>query len=171
VRKLAELKKETSERASKNAARYDKFSDRIKALIKQFSAGLIDATKVLDETEVIARDVLAEDDAHVGSGLNERAYGIAAILERFQVVAAEGDSPAYAGNAQPLSPLRQAAADIDGLYASDVSAPTYWQDKTELKKELRGQVRRIIQALGLDGWQKQVPLEVEHYAVLYYSKP
>jgi hypothetical protein len=67
--------------------------------------------------------------------------------------------------------LQQAAADIDALYTSDLSAPTYWQDKTELKKELRGQVRRIIQNLSLDGWQKQIPLEVEHYAVLHYGKP
>ena len=174
VRKLAELKKETSERASKNAARYEKFSDRIKALIKQFSAGLIDANKVLDETEVIAKEVLAEDEAHVGSGLNETAYGIAAILEKFKAVVggvSEGEGPAYGGKPKPLSPLQQAAADIDALYTSDESAPTYWQDKTELKKELRGQVRRIIQALGLDGWQKQIPLEVEHYAVLHYSKP
>jgi hypothetical protein len=37
--------------------------------------------------------------------------------------------------------------------------------------ELRGQVRRMIQHLGLDGWQKQIPLEVEHYAVLHYSRP
>jgi hypothetical protein len=65
----------------------------------------------------------------------------------------------------------QGRLDIDALYTSDESAPTYWQDKTELKKELRGQARRIIQALGLDGWQKHIPLEVEHYAVLHYSKP
>lgn len=175
VRKLAELKKETSERASKNGARYDKFSDRIKALIKQFSAGLIDAKKVLDETETLAKEVLAEDGAHAGSGLNERAYSIAAILEKFKVVApgvaSVGDAPAGGGTGKPLSPLQLAAADIDTLYTSDESAPTYWQDKTELKKVLRGQVRRIIQSLGLDGWQKQIPLEVEHYAVLHYSKP
>jgi type I restriction enzyme R subunit len=174
VRKLAELKKETSERASKNAARYDKFSDRIKALIKQFSAGLIDADKVLAETEIIAKEVLAEDEAHLGSGLNERAYGIAAILETFKGGAdgvSEGPAPAYGGQGAGLSPLQQAAADIDALYTSDLSAPTYWQDKTELKKELRGQVRRIIQNLSLDGWQKQIPLEVEHYAVLHYGKP
>ena len=174
VRKLAELKKETAERATKNAARYEKFSDRIKALIKQFSAGLIDADKVLDEAKAIAEAVRAEDEAHVGSGLSERAYGIAAILERFAPAAAgiaEAEGLAYGGMPPPLSPLRQAAAAIDALYGSDLDAPTYWQDKAELKKELRGKVRRIVQHLALDGWQKQIPLDVEHYALLHYRKP
>ena len=135
---------------------------------------LIDADKVLDETEAIAKAVLAEDQAHIGSGLNERAYGIAVILERFAPAAggiAEPDAPPYGGMPRPLSPLQGAAAAIDALYSSDLSAPTYWQDKSELKKELRGQVRRIIQHLALDGWQKQIPLDVEHYALLHYRKP
>ncbi|MDX9721251.1 MAG: DUF3387 domain-containing protein, partial [Myxococcota bacterium] len=167
VRKLAELKKETSERASKNAAQYEKFSDRIKALIKQFSAGLIEANKVLLETEVIAKELLAEQKAHEGSGLNVHAYAIAAILGKFSP-AGEAEQPA---SGQPLSALQQAALDIDALYASDTSAPSYWQDKVVLKKELRGQVRRLIQTLGLDGWQKEIPLAVEHYAIQHYSKP
>jgi type I restriction enzyme R subunit len=171
VRKLAELKKETADRTSKNPARYEKFSDRIKALIKQFSAGLITADEVLDATEMIAKEVLAEDEAHVGSGLNERAYGIAAILEKVQALAADAGPPAYDGAGKPLTPTQQAAVFIDALYASDDTAPMHWQTKAELKKDLRGQVRRLIQHLGLDGWQKQVPLEVEHYAVLHYSKP
>ena len=172
VRKLAELKKETSERSDKNPARYKKFSDHIKALIKQFSAGLITAEEVLDQSKVVAKAVLAEDAAHVGSGLNERAYGIAAILEKFAVagLAAEGGG-SNSGGASALTALQQAALEIDALYASDVSAPMHWQDKAELKKELRGQVRRIIQRLELEGWQKQVPLDVEHYTVIHHRKP
>ncbi|MDP2314018.1 MAG: HsdR family type I site-specific deoxyribonuclease [Pseudomonadota bacterium] len=174
VRKLAELKKETTDRAAKNPARYEKFSDRIKALIKQFSAGLLDATKVLDEAKAVAEAVLAEGEAHVGSGLNEKSYGIAAILEAFKGAAgvvSDGEASAYGGEARPLTPLQEAAAEIDALYASDVAAPTYWQDKDELKKELRGQVRRMIQHLGLEGWQKQIPVAVQEYAVLHYRKP
>jgi hypothetical protein len=174
VRKLAELKKETSERAAKNEARYEKFSDRIKALIKQFSAGLIEADELLDQGKLLAKEILAEDQAHVGSGLNERAYGIAAILEKFVGpvgVVSEPPPPPYEGSRAPLSAMHQAAADIDALYTSEATAPPYWQDKTELRKELRGQVRRMIQHLGLEGWQKQVPLEVETYAVIHYSRP
>ena len=63
VRKLAELKKETAEQAATNPARYEKFSDRIKELIKQFNAGLFDAEEILDATEALAREVLAEDEA------------------------------------------------------------------------------------------------------------
>ena len=174
VRKLAELKKETSERAAKNEARYEKFSDRIKALIKQFSAGLIEADELLDQGKLLAKEILAEDQAHVGSGLNERAYGIAAILEKFVgpvCVVSEPPPPPYEGSRAPLSAMHQAAAEIDALYTSEATAPPYWQDKTELRKELRGQVRRMIQHLGLEGWQKQVPLEVEAYAVIHYSRP
>ena len=61
--------------------------------------------------------------------------------------------------------------EIDALYSSDKTAPVHWQDKTQLKKELRGMVRRIIKPLGLKDWAKRVPQEVEHFAVLHYSKP
>lgn len=174
VRKLAELKKESGERSASNAARYEKFSDRIKALIKQFSEGLIDAGDVLDESQAIAKEIVREDHAHVGSGLNERAYSIAAILEKFVGpvgVVSEPPPPPYEGSPPQLTPLQQAAAEIDALYTSEATAPPYWQDKGELKKELRGQVRRMIQHLGLTGWQKQVPVEVETYAVIHYSRP
>ena len=177
VRKLSELKKETSERAAKNPARYEKFSDRIKELIKQFNAGLLDAKQILDATEEVAREVVEEDEAHQGTGLNERAYGIHAILEKFKgqpKEAADRKPPAYkeGEDGEPgLSPLQQAALAIDALYGSDETAPTYWQDKTQMKKGLRGQVRRLVKDLGLEGWAKQVPLAVEHYAVIHYSKP
>jgi type I restriction enzyme R subunit len=174
VRKLAELKKETSERVSKNEARYEKFSDRIKALIKQFSEGLMEADKVLVEGERIAKDLLAEDRAHVGSGLSERAFGIAAILEKFVSpvgVVAEPPPTVYEGRRAPLSAVQEAAAEIDALYTSEATAPPYWQEKSELRKELRGQVRRKIQHLGLEGWQKLVPVEVDAYAVIHYSRP
>ena len=60
---------------------------------------------------------------------------------------------------------------IDSLYASDDTAPMHWQDKPQLRKGLRGKVRRLVKDLGLEGWAKQVPQAVEHYAVLHYSKP
>ena len=175
VRKLSELKKETSERAAKNPARYEKFSDRIKELIEQFNKGLVDAQAVLDGTEQVAREVLAEDEAHQGTGLNPKAYSIARILEKFKLppeVVAEPEGEGYdAGGPPRLSPLEQVAQEIDKLYGSDESAPAHWQDKSQLKKELRREIRRLVRPLGLDGWQKQIPLEVEHYAVLHYSKP
>jgi len=177
VRKLSELKKETSERAAKNPARYEKFSDRIKELIKKFNAGLLSAQEALEATEEVAREVVQEDEAHQGTGLNERAYGVHAILEKFKAQptqAGERKAPAYGDGEEgepELSPLQEAALAIDALYGSDETAPPYWQDKTQMKKGLRGQVRRLVKDLGLDGWAKHVPLAVEHYAVIHYSKP
>lgn len=181
VRKLAELKKETSERAAKNPARYERFSDRIKELIEQFNAGLLDAQTILDASKEVAEGVRSEDDAHKGSGLHQTAFDLHAILETFKPaspVVAEPD-PSYDGGGgeaggvgePPLSPLEQAALAIDALYASDETAPPHWQDKAQLKKGLRGQVRRLVRDLGLDGWAKQVPQAVEHYAVRHYRKP
>ena len=67
--------------------------------------------------------------------------------------------------------MQLAAREIDALYASDTTAPTYWQDKTELRKELRGHVRRMIQHLGLQGWQKEIPLAVDQHAAVSYRTP
>ncbi len=177
VRKLAELKKETAERAAKNPARYEKFSDRIKELIQQFNAGLLDAEETLDATEALARDVLAEDEAHKGSGLGELAFGIHAILVKFKGQPDEvaEQSPTYdaghQGGDSGLTALQQAALAIDALYASDDAAPMHWQEKSQLKKGLRGQVRRLVKDLRLEGWARKVPVAVEHYAVIHYRKP
>ena len=182
VRKLAELKKETSERAAKNPARYDKFSDRIKELIEQFNAGLLDAQDVLDASKEVAEGVRAEDDAHKASGLHQSAFDLHAILERFKLPAeSTGTDPSSSDTASApangtasgagLTALEQAALAIDALYASDDTAPPHWQDKAELKKGLRGQVRRLVKDLGLDGWAKQIPQAVEHYAVMHHRKP
>ncbi len=182
VRKLAELKKITSERAAKNPARYEKFSDRIKELIKQFNAGLLGDKEALDATKEVAEEVASEDEAHQGSGLPKKAFDLHAILESFKPqpdMAAESEPPAYRdtddddGEPQEptLSAMQQAAIAIDALYGSDDTAPMHWQDKPQLKKGLRGQVRRLVKDLGLDGWAKQVPQAVEHYAVQHYSKP
>ncbi len=177
VRKLAELKKETSERSAKNPARYEKFSDRIKELIQKFSAGLLDAEETLDATETLARELLAEDQAHEGSGLSERAYAIQAILEKYKGptdFVAEPQTPYGDGEKKGgtvFTAMQQAALAIDALYASDETAPPYWQDKSQLKKGLRGKVRRLVRELALEGWARKVPAAVEQYAVIHYSKP
>jgi type I restriction enzyme R subunit len=177
VRKLAELKKETAERAARNPARYEKFSDRIKELIQQFNAGLLDADEILDDAEALARELLAEDEAHKGSGLGELAFGIHAILEKFkgpvdfvaQPPATYGGDDREAGS--QLTAIQQAALAIDSLYASDETAPPHWQEKSQLKKGLRGRVRRLVMDLGLEGWARRIPVAVEHYAVIHYRKP
>ena len=174
------MKKVTTERAAKNPARYDRFSDRIKELIKQFNAGLLGDQETLDAVKDVAEGVSAADDAHADSGLPEKAFDLHAILETFKQqpqMAGEPEPAPYGegdnegGEPKPLSAMQQAALDIDALYASDDTAPMHWQDKSQLRKELRGKVRRLVKDLGLEGWAKQVPMAVEHYAVIHYSKP
>ena len=181
VRKLAELKKETEERTEKNPARYEKFSDRIKELIKKFNAGLVEAQQLLDLAAEIAKEVAAEDQAHQGTGLSERAFSIHSILRKFK----GKDEDEEGDPAEPLdktkadgekweaglTEMQEVAKAIDALYASDESAPPHWQDKSQLKKDLRRAVRKLVRPLGLDGWKKEIPSEVEHYAVLHYAKP
>ena len=172
VRKAAELKKETAERAAKNPARYEKFSDRIQALIKAFGAGLMTVEELWKAELVLAQDVAAEDNAHTGSGLGERAYGVHAILASFKPVGEGEPANDDAATGEPgLTALQRAAIAIDLLYSTDGSAPAHWQDKPELKKDLRGQVRRLVKDLGLNGWQTEIPQAVEQYAVIEYRKP
>lgn len=184
VRKLAELKKETTERTASNPARYEKFSDRVKEIIAKFNAAQLEAQEVLDQVQQLAEDLAAEDSAHESSALGKRAYDISCILQRFAVPGVAepqadyqagepkaGDSADEHTKDSPLTPLERAAAAIDELYASDVSAPLHWQEKSQLRKALRGKVRRLLKDLGLEGWQQVIPQEVEHYAVIHYRKP
>ncbi len=175
VRKMSELKKETAERAAENPVRYEKFSDRVKELIKRFNAGMLDAEETLDATEALAKEIRAEDKAHEGTGLDKRAFGIHAILESFQAPLSPrpdlSSQGGQGGGESGLTAIQRAAVAIDGLYGSDDTAPLHWQEKTQLKKDLRAQVRRSVKDLGLDGWQKEVPQAVEHYTVIHYSKP
>jgi type I restriction enzyme R subunit len=179
VRKLAELKKETAERAAKNPARYEKFSDRIKLLIQQFNQGLANAAMIMQETDDVAQALVTEDQAFQGSGLNARAYDIYKILESHVPgpagAVAEGPTEPYGGEkggGQPKAPsaLHQVAAEIDDLYASEATAPPLWQQKTQLKKELRQIVRKMLMPLKLEGWQLQIPQDIEVYAVQRYAK-
>ena len=179
VRKLAELKRETTQRTSKNAARYERFSDRIKELIEQFNQGLLTAEEILGATKEVAEGLRDEDAAHERSGLSERAYGVMRILETFVPVTeldvGEKAAPVYAvdgiGGEPRRTPIEQAAEAIDDLYASEQTAPPYWQDKSQLRKELRRQVRRLVMRLDLDGWQDRVPSAVDHFATQHYAKP
>ncbi len=209
VRKLAELKKETSERAAVNPARYARFSDRVKELIEKFNKGLIESAKVMEFSEGISGELAEEVKAHTGSGLNPRAYDVHAILETFAVVegedAEDGDDtsteagvedaelklgPTTDSDAEDaaggdggsdddgaddeitpkLTKMELAAEQIDATYASDTSAPRLWQDRPQLRKELRREVAKIVRELGLPGWHKDVPHAVEQYALLHYRK-
>lgn len=173
VRKLTELKSITRERAALDPARYGKFSDRVKQLIRDFEMGVVDERAVLTEARSLVDGVQGEDRAHLGTGLGPRAYSIAMILRQFAPAGAEGAGGAEgaegAGGSGP-SALAEAAAAIDALYASDASAPRLWQVREELRRGLRRQVRQLVLPLGLEGWQKRVPNAVEAFALRHYAK-
>lgn len=191
VKKLVELKKETSERAEKNPARYEKFSQRVQELIEKLQKGLIDAKEAMDGAKKTATDTAKEDAAFKTSGLNEKAYNVSKILEKFLVAESkeEGEepggkepgakaSPAKANGAKEATPsygkkpsaAQQAAAAIDELYRTDELASSYWQDKPQSRKKLLQLVRRIVKPLNLSDW-KAFASSVDHYAVRHYPKP
>ncbi len=174
VRKLVELKKESTERAAKNPARYGTFSERIQQLIDSFRAGLIDAAEMMREARATAKAVQAEDRAFEESGLNELAYDLFKILERFkgdeeELMFAEPQA-GYGEDPIAKSPLHAAAAEIDALYRTHEEASAYWQDKDQSRKKLRRLVRRIVRPLALSDW-KTLAGSIDHFAVRHYAKP
>lgn len=113
----------------------------------------------------------AEDNAHKETSLSPKAYNLFKILERFRPeleFKGEDTEGRYDSGAQKTAnPLQQAALEIDTLYTS---APRLWQNKTETKKKLKRDVKRIIKALDLEGWQRTIPTEIETYAIREYPK-
>ena len=68
VRKTAELKKEIAEKVAENEARYERFSDRLMAIIKKFDVGLLTAAEKIDELRKLAQELREEDEAHMVVG-------------------------------------------------------------------------------------------------------
>jgi type I restriction enzyme R subunit len=151
VRKGAELRRETRERAAENPARYQRFSDRVKALLAQFDAGLLAAKALLEGLEAVTQGLVEEGRAHLRTGLSPRAHGLLRLVEVF-------------GGDQALTER------IDALYASDASAPPYWQDREGLRRELRQQVRRLALEVGLTR-VSELAAAVDEHAVKGYGKP
>lgn len=177
IRKNTELTKIAREKAAENPVVYEKFSERLQEVLEKFRQGQMDIKELLEEQKQISLAIREEDGAHEHSRLSERAHGVYRILEAFkpekepanrEPSETEGEKPSSESGPRGLSGLEQVAEQIHEIYASDESAPKGWQDKKELKKELRQQVRRLIQPLGMD-W-KIVPTRVEKYAEHHYKK-
>ncbi len=158
IRKSTELKRITYEKKLDNPLQYGPFSERVLELIRQFEAGQMEAAELLREMERVARDLQAEENAYQDSGLGERAYGVYKILEAFR---GEGE--------QREDGLKEMAAQIAEVYESDDSAPVGWHLKEQLRKDLRGLVRRIVHQSGLEDW-KDIPARVEEFALKSYIK-
>jgi type I restriction enzyme, R subunit len=174
VRKTTELKKTISEKVKKNPEQYESFSKRLQAIIDRLNKGQDDAAEILKDLEDLANDLTEEEQAHMKSGLTKTAHGIYKILEAYkakkQKESAEKTEKKGGATESTLSKLQIVAAEIDDLYQSDETAPNGWHQKEQMKKELRGTVRRIVHPLskdGLENW-KDIPDKVEQYALKHY---
>ncbi len=176
IRKSTELKKILREKVAENPLRFGPFSERVLAVLRRLEAGQLSAAEALKEYEKIATDLQEEEQAHEESGLNERAYGVYRILEEFrEKLEKEGHdldhahATSSAGHVHLIAVLKELAETIDGIYASDKTAPPGWHLKEQLKKELRQQVRRAAHHAGLKEIKK-VAAVVQDYALKFYVK-
>ena len=175
VRKATELKKIIKEKVQENEYQFQSFAARIEELIRRFDEGLLSAKEMLTEEEKITDDLQEEINSYKKSGLNKKAHGIYKILDAFKVKEEkkENSNEAVAESAPDyqakLSKLHLLALEIDELYQSDETAPIGWHMKDQLKRELRQEVRKKILLANLTDW-KQIPIEVESFALKYYVK-
>ena len=153
------MKKITREYANRNPKRYGKFSDRVIEIITRLEQAQIESAAALLEFEQVAKDLQAETHAHRESGLSERAYDIYRILGSFPLEVEVVDTGA----------LKSLAQQIHVLYLSDETAPISWQTGEEARKRLRQAVRALIVSVGFREW-KEIPVQIEEYAVSNYAK-
>lgn len=158
IRKTTELRKTVSEKVSENPLQFAKFSDRLRELLQKLDGSQLSWADKMKMAEELAKDIDAESNAHEGTDLSKNAHGIYRILETFL--------PDGHADGQSVLDL---AGHVTGLYENDGSAPILWQDKSELKKGLRQQVRKQAHSFGLENW-KEIPDKVEEFAVKHMSK-
>lgn len=152
IRKSAELRKVTRESVDENPLQYQKFSDRVIAIIEKFEKGQMDALDALKEYDALAKELEAEAMAHEATGLSKESYGILKILEAY----VEGEAVI----------TEEVADEIHALY---YAAPMLWQEKDQMKKNLRSSARSIVLKAGFENW-KEIPRRIEEYALKNYVK-
>ncbi|RVI43996.1 type I restriction endonuclease subunit R [Sinorhizobium meliloti] len=152
IRKTTELRKTVSERIDDSSHQYGKFSERLRQLLERLENAQLGWADKLKAAEELARDIAAEDAAHVNAGLSSGAYGVMQILTSFG--AADG--------AEDL------AIRLEGLYTSPETAPNGWWEKDGLRKNLRQQVRSMAHLAGLTQL-KEIPDQVEAYALKHFA--
>ncbi|WP_412064307.1 type I restriction endonuclease subunit R [Rhizobium sp. SYY.PMSO] len=152
IRKTTELRKTVTERIDDSPHQYGKFSERLLQLLEKLESAQLSWSEKLKAAEELAKDIIAEDAAHVEAGLSPGAYGILQILNGF-TAGAEGEDLAIR---------------LEGLYTDPVTAPAGWWEKDGLRKSLRQQVRSMAHLAGLTRL-KEIPEEVEAYALKHFA--
>lgn len=174
VRKATELKKYTKEKDEENDLRYKKFSERVLEVIRRLEEGQLSAAATLNEFEKIANDLEKEERSSEGSGLSPKAYDILKILEAFRYdreseAERAGSTDSESGK-EILNSLKAAAVEVENTYASDHIAPPGWHLREQLRKEIRGIIRRHLKPFKLKGWEKEIPTRIEEYALKNFVK-
>ncbi len=152
IRKTTELRKTVTERIDDSPHQYGKFSERLRQLLEKLESAQLSWSEKLRAAEELAKDITAEDAAHVEAGLSPGAYGILQILNGF-TSGPEGEDLAIR---------------LEGLYTDPVTAPAGWWEKDGLRKSLRQQVRFMAHEAGLTQF-RQIPEEVEAYAIKHFA--
>jgi type I restriction enzyme R subunit len=152
IRKTTELRKTVTERIDDSPHQYGKFSERLRQLLQKLESAQLSWGEKLKAAEELAKDVTAEDAAHVEAGLSPGAYGILQILNGF-TSRTDGED---------------LAIQLEGLYTDPVTAPVGWWEKDGLRKSLRQQVRFMAHEAGLTQF-RQIPEEVEAYALKHFA--
>ncbi|MBD8556854.1 type I restriction endonuclease subunit R [Rhizobium sp. CFBP 8762] len=152
IRKTTELRKTVTERIDDSPHQYGKFSERLRQLLEKLEGSQLSWAEKLKIAEELAKDITAEDVAHVEAGLSPGAYGILQILNGF-TSGPEGEDLAIR---------------LEGLYTDPVTAPAGWWQKDGLRKSLRQQVRSMAHLAGLTQL-KEIPEEVEAYALKHFA--
>lgn len=152
IRKTTELRKTVTERIDDSPHQYGKFSERLRQLLEKFESAQLSWADKLKAAEELAKDITAEDAAHVAAGLSAGAYGILQILNGF-------DSR---GEGEDL------AIRLEGLYTDPATAPFGWWEKDGLRRSLRQQVRSMAHEAGLTQL-RAIPEEVEAYALKHFA--
>jgi len=155
IRKSTELRKTVYEKLDDNPHQFGKFSDRLKELLERLDDAQLSWADKLKMAEELAKDIDEEAKAHEGSGLSEQAYGFMKVLEALIQDALDADA------------LNELALSITELYEG---LPSHWEEKTELRKTLRQQVRKLLNGIGLKGTiLKSVPEEIEEFALKAFA--
>ncbi|WP_431320828.1 type I restriction endonuclease subunit R [Rhizobium sp. YTU87027] len=152
IRKTTELRKTVTERIDDSPHQYGKFSERLRQLLEKLESAQLSWSEKLKAAEELAKDITAEDAAHVEAGLSPGAYGILQILNGF--------------TSQPEG--EALAIRLEGLYTDPVTAPSGWWQKDGLRKSLRQQVRSMAHLAGLTQL-REIPEEVEAYALKHFA--
>ncbi len=157
LKKTTELRKITEAKLTENQHQYAKFSEKLKELIERMDDQQLSWGDKLKAAQELARELEEESKAYEGSGMSMQAHALLKVIESVSV-----------GNVD-VEARRKLAYAAEELYSNGELAPTLWQTKEGLRKELRQRVRRVAHQLGFKQL-KELPVEIEETALKHFAR-